>query len=79
MTKQQIIKAIVADFAGRLNQSIYDDISLTEQGERDLMEAIERPYMNHANVMCVQEWLNTLSFCQQSRGAGKRNALESPA
>jgi len=64
MDKQQIIEAIVSDLAGRLNQSI--DLCLSEQGEHDLMEAIQRPYMNNANAMCAQEWVKTLSFCQQA-------------
>jgi len=69
MNKQQIIEAIVADFTGQLNQSIHDDLNLSEQGETDLMEAIKRQYMNQPNSTCVSEWIKVLGFCQQKFGS----------
>lgn len=76
MNKQQIINAIVADLRGRLTANIYDDIVLSVEGERQLIEALGRQYMNHPNDMCVQHWCDVLSYCPKHRYEEQLRAAE---
>lgn len=65
MNKQQILDAITRDLRGKLARSLPEDITLTEEGERELLEAIHRPYMNHPNAACAGEWTTTVAHCSQ--------------